>query len=127
MSIKKQIEVLKETIKWFRTQIEPHDCGWMYTTPTVAISFSHFINVTVPVLLFSEVDPEISLLGFFLILSKSFNDFFSLARTELPIANKKINIKVRNFFIKIFYQKLFFKSCVLCCENSLWCSHSYYI
>jgi len=32
MSIKKQIEVLKDTIKWFRTQIEPHDCGWMYTT-----------------------------------------------------------------------------------------------
>ena len=28
----KHIEVLKETIKWFRTQIEPHDCGWMYTT-----------------------------------------------------------------------------------------------
>ena len=28
----KQIEALKETIKWFRTQIEPHDCGWMYTT-----------------------------------------------------------------------------------------------
>ena len=32
MSIKKKIEVLKETIKWFRTQIEPHDCGWMHTT-----------------------------------------------------------------------------------------------
>jgi hypothetical protein len=28
----KQIEALKETIKWFRAQIEPHDCGWMYTT-----------------------------------------------------------------------------------------------
>ena len=28
----KQIEALKETIKWFLTQIEPHDCGWMYTT-----------------------------------------------------------------------------------------------
>ena len=28
----KQIEALKETIKWFRTQIEPHDCGWMHTT-----------------------------------------------------------------------------------------------
>jgi hypothetical protein len=26
------IAVLKETIKWFKTQIEPHDCGWMYTT-----------------------------------------------------------------------------------------------
>ena len=26
------IKVLKETIAWFRKQIEPHDCGWMYTT-----------------------------------------------------------------------------------------------
>ena len=26
------IEVLKETIKWFRSKLEPHDCGWMYTT-----------------------------------------------------------------------------------------------
>ncbi len=32
MSIKKKIEVLKETIAWFRKQIEPHDCGWMHTT-----------------------------------------------------------------------------------------------
>ena len=32
MSIKYKIEVLKETIAWFRKQIEPHDCGWMYTT-----------------------------------------------------------------------------------------------
>ena len=32
MSIKKKIEVLKETITWFRKQIEPHDCGWMHTT-----------------------------------------------------------------------------------------------
>ncbi len=32
MSIKSKIEVLKETIAWFRKQIEPHDCGWMYTT-----------------------------------------------------------------------------------------------
>ena len=32
MNIQKQITVLKDTIKWFRTQIEPHDCGWMYTT-----------------------------------------------------------------------------------------------
>jgi len=28
----KAIEVLKDTIKWFKKQIEPHDCGWMYTT-----------------------------------------------------------------------------------------------
>ena len=27
-----QIEALKETIQWFKKQIEPHDCGWMYTT-----------------------------------------------------------------------------------------------
>lgn len=32
MSIKNKIEVLKETIAWFRKQIEPHDCGWMHTT-----------------------------------------------------------------------------------------------
>jgi hypothetical protein len=29
---KQQIEVLKDTIQWFKKQIEPHDCGWMYTT-----------------------------------------------------------------------------------------------
>mgnify|MGYP003655708540 FL=1 len=28
----KQIEALKQTIKYFRSEIEPHDCGWMYTT-----------------------------------------------------------------------------------------------
>ena len=28
----KQIEALKKTIKYFRSQIGPHDCGWMYTT-----------------------------------------------------------------------------------------------
>ena len=27
-----QIAVLKETLQWFKKQIEPHDCGWMYTT-----------------------------------------------------------------------------------------------
>ena len=26
------IKVLKETIQWFKKQIEPHDCGWMHTT-----------------------------------------------------------------------------------------------
>ena len=26
------IKVLKETINWFKKQIEPHDCGWMHTT-----------------------------------------------------------------------------------------------
>jgi|TARA_R110002074_G_scaffold197243_1_gene364120 hypothetical protein len=30
--INSKIETCKETIRWFRTQIEPHDCGWMYTT-----------------------------------------------------------------------------------------------
>jgi hypothetical protein len=28
----KQIEALKITIKYFRSQIGPYDCGWMYTT-----------------------------------------------------------------------------------------------
>ena len=28
----KEIEYLQRTIKWFKTQIEPHDCGWMHTT-----------------------------------------------------------------------------------------------
>ena len=32
MTNKKQIEVLKETIKWFKKQIKPRDCGWMHTT-----------------------------------------------------------------------------------------------
>ena len=32
MNPEQQIKVLKETIKWFKKQIEPHDCGWMYTT-----------------------------------------------------------------------------------------------
>ena len=30
--IEKQIDVLKNTINWFKKQVEPHDCGWMYTT-----------------------------------------------------------------------------------------------
>ena len=30
--IEKQIDVLKNTIKWFKKQVEPHDCGWMSTT-----------------------------------------------------------------------------------------------
>ena len=32
MNKKEQIEVLKKTIEWFKKQVEPHDCGWMYTT-----------------------------------------------------------------------------------------------
>ena len=30
--IQNQIDTLKDTIKWFKTQVEPHDCGWMHTT-----------------------------------------------------------------------------------------------
>ena len=26
------IKVLEETIAWYKPQIEPTDCGWMYTT-----------------------------------------------------------------------------------------------
>jgi len=32
MSKKNQIKVLQETIKWFKKQIQPQGCGWMYTT-----------------------------------------------------------------------------------------------
>ena len=32
MKYEQDIQVLKETIQWFKKQIEPHDCGWMYTT-----------------------------------------------------------------------------------------------
>jgi hypothetical protein len=28
----KQIEALKKAIKYFCSEIGPHDCGWMYTT-----------------------------------------------------------------------------------------------
>ena len=28
----KEINILKDTIKYFYSQVEPHDCGWMYTT-----------------------------------------------------------------------------------------------
>jgi len=31
-SLETSIKVLKDTIIWFKKQIEPHDCGWMYTT-----------------------------------------------------------------------------------------------
>lgn len=30
--IDKDIDALKRTIVWFKKQIEPQDCGWMYTT-----------------------------------------------------------------------------------------------
>jgi|TARA_B100000214_G_scaffold311191_1_gene243160 predicted Rossmann fold nucleotide-binding protein DprA/Smf involved in DNA uptake len=26
------IEVLEDTIEWYKPQIEPQDCGWMHTT-----------------------------------------------------------------------------------------------
>ena len=32
ISLETSIKVLKETITWFKKQIEPHDCGWMYST-----------------------------------------------------------------------------------------------
>ena len=32
VSLETSIKVLKETVVWFKKQIEPHDCGWMYTT-----------------------------------------------------------------------------------------------
>ena len=30
--IENQIKILKDTIQWFKKQIEPEDCGWMHTT-----------------------------------------------------------------------------------------------
>ena len=30
--INNKIKVLQGTIKWFKKQIEPEECGWMYTT-----------------------------------------------------------------------------------------------
>jgi len=38
----KQIEALKEAIKYFRSEIGPHDCGWMHTTID---GIKHRINV----------------------------------------------------------------------------------
>ena len=38
----KQIEALKKAIKYFRSEIGPHDCGWMYTTID---GIKHRINV----------------------------------------------------------------------------------
>jgi len=38
----KQIEALKKAIKYFRSKIEPHDCGWMHTTID---GIKHRINV----------------------------------------------------------------------------------
>lgn len=32
ISIEDQIQVLQETIDWYKAQILPHDCGWMHTT-----------------------------------------------------------------------------------------------
>ena len=30
--LKNQIRTLEDTTKWFKKQIGPSDCGWMYTT-----------------------------------------------------------------------------------------------
>ena len=38
----KQIEALKQAIKYFRSEIGPHDCGWMHTTVD---GIKHRINV----------------------------------------------------------------------------------
>ena len=32
MNKQDQIDALKETVRWFKKQIEPHDCGWIHTT-----------------------------------------------------------------------------------------------
>ena len=32
IQIENDIEALERTNKWFKKQIEPHDCGWMHTT-----------------------------------------------------------------------------------------------
>ena len=32
LELQRSIKVLKETVAWFKKRIEPHDCGWMYTT-----------------------------------------------------------------------------------------------
>jgi len=32
LELLRNIKILKETIAWFKKRIEPHDCGWMYTT-----------------------------------------------------------------------------------------------
>ena len=32
ISIEDQIQVLEETVDWYKAQILPHDCGWMHTT-----------------------------------------------------------------------------------------------
>ena len=42
MNAKMEIKMLKQTIKWFEKQIEPHDCGWMHTTID---GIKHRINV----------------------------------------------------------------------------------
>ena len=38
----KQIDALKKAIKYFYSQIEPHDCGWMHTTID---GIKHRINI----------------------------------------------------------------------------------
>lgn len=32
LTIEQHIQVLQETIDWYKAQILPHDCGWMHTT-----------------------------------------------------------------------------------------------
>ena len=32
IAVEQEIECLQRTIRWFKKQIKPEDCGWMYTT-----------------------------------------------------------------------------------------------
>jgi hypothetical protein len=32
LTIEQHIQVLQETIEWYEAQLQPHDCGWMYST-----------------------------------------------------------------------------------------------
>ena len=42
MNVQIEIKMLQKTIKWFKKQIEPSDCGWMHTTID---GIKHRINV----------------------------------------------------------------------------------
>jgi len=32
LTIEQHIQVLQETIEWYKAQLQPHDCGWMHST-----------------------------------------------------------------------------------------------
>ena len=71
--------------------------------------------MTVPVPLFSEVDPEISFLGFF--LNKSFNVFFSLARTELVVMSNNTDMCVKLGALELDEEDLSLCTFVDPCKN----------